>query len=57
VFQVAPFPLMIFALVMINLLQRESVQGWVSAHPLLQTLIRQLQGSPPRALGKSYRPD
>ncbi|PLY14841.1 MAG: ABC transporter permease [Sedimenticola sp.] len=57
VFQVAPFPLMIFALVMINLLQRESVQGWVSAHPLLQTLIRQLQCSPPRALGKSYRPD
>ena len=57
VFQVAPFPLMIVALVMINLLQRESVQGWVSAHPLLQTLIRQLQGSPPRALGKSYRPD
>ncbi|MCG8427659.1 MAG: ABC transporter permease [Chromatiales bacterium] len=57
VFQVAPFPLMIFALVMVNLLQREGVQGWVKAHPMLQRFIKQLQGVPPRALGKSYHPD
>ena len=57
VFQVAPFPLMIFALVMVNLLQREGVQGWVKAHPMLQRSIKQLQGVPPRALGKSYHPD
>ena len=57
VFQVAPFPLMIFTLVIVNLLQRESIQDWVAAHPTLQTVIRQLQGAPPRALGRSYRPD
>ena len=57
VFQVAPLPLMILALVLINILQRESIQSWLETRPGLQLLLKRLQGMPPRALGKSFRPD
>jgi simple sugar transport system permease protein len=57
VFQVAPFPLMILALLLVNLLQREGVQQWLRRRPGLALLVRQLQGSPPRALGQNFRPD
>ncbi|MCB1760862.1 MAG: ABC transporter permease [Gammaproteobacteria bacterium] len=57
VFQVAPFPLMILALLLVNLLQREGVQQWLRHRPGLALLVRQLQGRPPRALGQSFRPD
>ncbi len=52
VFQVAPFPLMILTLVLINLLQREGVQRWLERRPALGLLLRQLRGRPPRALGR-----
>jgi len=57
VFQVAPFPLMILALLLVNLLQRERVQFWLQRRPGLALLLRQLQGAPPRALGQSFKPD
>ncbi|MCP3666158.1 MAG: ABC transporter permease [Gammaproteobacteria bacterium] len=57
VFQVAPFPLMIFTLVAINFLRRDSVERWMSRYPFLGLLHQQLRGDPPKALGKNYRPD
>jgi simple sugar transport system permease protein len=57
VFQVAPFPLMIFALVLVNLLQREGVQLWLERRPGLGLLLGSLRGAPPRALGRSFHPD
>jgi len=57
VFQVAPFPLMIFALVLVNLLQRDSVQRWLERRPGLALLLGKLRGAPPRALGRSFHPD
>lgn len=57
VFQVAPFPLMIFALVLVNLLQRDHVQRWLEKRPGLALLLGRLRGAPPRALGRSFHPD
>jgi len=57
VFQVAPFPLMILALVLVNSLQREGIQRRLKRHPGLSLLLAQLRGAPPRALGKSFHPD
>lgn len=57
VFQVAPFPLMIFALVLVNLLQRDGVQRWLERRPGLALLLARLRGAPPRALGRSFHPD
>ena len=57
VFQVAPFPLMIFALVLVNLLQRDGVQRWLERRPGLALLLSRLRGAPPRALGRSFHPD
>jgi len=57
VFQVAPFPLMIFALVLVNLLQRDGVQRWLERRPGLALLLGKLRGAPPRALGWSFHPD
>ncbi len=57
VFQVAPFPLMILALVLVNLLQREGVQRWVEKRPAVAEVLRQVRGAPPKALGRSFHPD
>ena len=57
VFQVAPFPLMILALLLVNLLQRESLQQGLRKRPGVALLLRRLQGAPPRALGQSFKPD
>ena len=57
VFQVAPFPLMIFALVLVNLLQRDGVQRWLETRPGLALLLGKLRGAPPRALGRTFHPD
>jgi len=57
VFQVAPFPLMILALVLVNLLQRDGVQRWLERRPGLALLLGKLRGAPPRALGRSFHPD
>jgi len=57
VFQVAPFPLMILALLVVNLLQRETIRHWLQQRPGLALLAAQLHGAPPRALGQSFKPD
>jgi simple sugar transport system permease protein len=54
VFQVAPFPLMIFILVLIHLSRRKTVNEWLEAHPLLRPLVRFLQVNPPASLGETY---
>ncbi len=57
VFQVAPFPLMIFTLLLMNIGQKESMQIMVEAKPLQRLIGKMFSGSPPKALGKAYRPD
>jgi len=57
VFQVAPFPLMIFTLVLIYLVQKESVMKWAQDKPFVRSVLRALSGAAPSALGKSYQQD
>jgi len=57
VFQVAPFPLMIFTLLLMNIGQKETLQIQVEENPLRRFLGTLFSGSPPRALGRGYRPD
>lgn len=57
VFQAAPFPLMILALLFINLLHKEKVEHWAEQYPGLALLIERLKEAPPKALGRNYRPD
>ncbi len=55
VFQVAPFPLMIFTLLLINLMQKESVARLMERHPGWRPILRALKSSPPQALGVPYQ--
>jgi general nucleoside transport system permease protein len=55
VFQVAPFPLMIFILVLISLAQRESVVRMAETHPVFKAFIHALSGAAPAALGRLKR--
>ncbi len=55
VFQVAPFPLMIFTLLLMELSKRESVERWAERRPWARPVIRVLKGSAPRALGRPMR--
>jgi len=57
VFQVAPFPLMIFTLLLMTATQKESVQRLAAGRPGLQRFFQLLSGAAPAALGKPYRPD
>lgn len=57
VFQVAPFPLMIFTLIIINLPKNESVAAWAETRPGIKKLLSRLSGDAPTALGKPYKPD
>jgi len=57
VFQVAPFPLMIFTLLLMNLVQKGSLLKRTEHSLLKKSLLRILAGSAPAALGKPYRPD
>lgn len=52
VFQVAPFPLMIFSLVLINILQHDTVLSWARNKPKLSSLLTRLSQSAPAHLGK-----
>lgn len=56
VFQVAPFPLMIFALVLMNLAKRGS-SGTLTdrSHRWLRRLVSLLSGSAPASLGKPFK--
>jgi simple sugar transport system permease protein len=56
VFQVAPFPLMIFTLALISLTQNDAVKRWAKSRPVVRRMVRALAGAAPSALGSSYRP-
>jgi len=57
VFQVAPFPLMIFTLLLMSFAQKESV--WIKAEgrAWMKSIVGFFSGAAPTALGKPYRPD
>jgi len=57
VFQVAPFPLMIFTLVIMSFAQKESVLLWAEGKGRIKSLLSFFAGMAPSALGKPYRPD
>ena len=57
VFQVAPFPLMIFSLLIISLTQKKSILMWVENKRWMKFLFNFFSGMAPSALGKPYRPD
>lgn len=57
VFQVAPFPLMIFTLLIMSLAQKETVRRWAEKRKGVQALVRFFIGAAPAALGKPYRSD
>ena len=57
VFQVAPFPLMIFALLLMSAAQKEPVQRLAADRPAIQRFLQLLSGAAPGALGKPYKPD
>ncbi|UCF82280.1 MAG: ABC transporter permease, partial [Desulfobacteraceae bacterium] len=55
VFQVAPFPLMIFALVLMHVAQQGPIYRTGNGHPALLRMVNLLSGAAPAALGKSFR--
>jgi simple sugar transport system permease protein len=57
VFQVAPFPVMIFTLLFMSLAQNESVRHWARDRPRIEGLLRFFSGLAPAALGKPFRPE
>jgi simple sugar transport system permease protein len=57
VFQVAPFPLMIFALVIMHAAQHDPASVGKKGPPWLHGLISILSGSAPASLGKPFRPE
>lgn len=57
VFQTAPFPLMIFTLLLMQLAQKETVLTWAGDHPLRNALLRLFSGTAPTALGKPHQPE
>jgi ABC-type uncharacterized transport system permease subunit len=54
VFQTAPFPLMIFVLILMSAAQQEPVRIWAQGRPRLSSLFRFFSGAAPTALGKSF---
>jgi simple sugar transport system permease protein len=57
VFQVAPFPLMIFTLVLTNVAQKGSVYRIGESPSIPRRFMSILSSSAPAALGKPFRPD
>ncbi|MBW1721559.1 MAG: ABC transporter permease [Deltaproteobacteria bacterium] len=57
VFQVAPFPLMIFTLLLLSAAQRRSGADLDGAPSILARIVGVLGGAPPRALGKTFSPE
>jgi simple sugar transport system permease protein len=57
VFQVAPFPLMIFTLLIMSMAQNESVRRWAARRGRISSLLRFFSGMAPAALGKPFRQD
>lgn len=56
-FQVAPFPLMIFTLLIMSFAQNEALQRWAEKRPRFRAFLRFFSGLAPSALGKPYRAD
>ena len=57
VFQVAPFPLMIFTLLIMYQAQKETVSQWVGDKSWMKALVGFFSGAPPSSLGKPHRPE
>lgn len=57
VFQVAPFPLMIFTLLLMYVAQKESVLNWAEDKARIKSLLKLFSGNAPSALGKPYKPE
>jgi len=57
VFQVAPFPLMIFTLLIMSMAQSESVRRWAGRRARGSALLRFLSATAPAALGRPFRQD
>ncbi|GAB4274327.1 MAG: ABC transporter permease [Deferrisomatales bacterium] len=55
VFQVAPFPLMIFTLLLLHLSETEGIRRWAEGSPRRRRLVSLLGASAPRALGRPFR--
>ncbi|MEJ2154313.1 MAG: ABC transporter permease [Desulfobacteraceae bacterium] len=55
VFQVAPFPLMIFALVLMSLSEKEPLWRMAERKPWLKPLLHLFSSKSPSALGKPFR--
>lgn len=55
VFQVAPFPLMIFTLLLMYLAQKESVLRWAEDKARIRSMLSIFSGAAPAALGKPLR--
>ncbi len=57
VFQVAPFPVMIFTLLIIAFAQKETILLWAEKRIGVKAILHFFTGMAPASLGKSYRPD
>ncbi|UCD78647.1 MAG: ABC transporter permease [Desulfobacterales bacterium] len=57
VFQVAPFPLMIFTLLIMSLAQKDFILRWAEDKARFKKLLSFFSGMAPSSLGKPYRPD
>jgi simple sugar transport system permease protein len=57
VFQVAPFPLMIFTLVLMHLAQKESILSWAEDKAWIKSILAMFSGFAPASLGKPYQPE
>ena len=55
VFQVAPFPIMIFSLMVMHFAQSEKVQLWAEGKNAVQSFLSFFSGIPPKSLGKPFR--
>jgi ABC-type uncharacterized transport system permease subunit len=56
-FQVAPFPVMILTLLVVNLGQAEWTKKFFFRYPVLKRILTKWQSAAPAALGKDFRPE
>ena len=56
VFQVAPFPLMIFALALMSFTQNETVRRWAGGNAWMSRRLTGIANRSPTGLGRHYRP-
>lgn len=57
IFQVAPFPLMIFTLVFFHLSQKPAIMDWAEDKAAIKILLEKITSPPPSALGKAQNFD